>query len=553
MNDKKVLISVGPIPARLDSVKFITNRFKGGLAFKTAYHLLNKGYDTTIIMWKHTQLPNFDGRKKTDIYMSEKCHIVTVTDVVEYCDWIREHALEFDAFIMAAAVANLMPSSPYEDKFPSHLYKVGDKFPIEFEIAPRAIDIVKEVNPRCCLIGYKLFDAKTDEELIEIARHTLHDSKANIIFANTPEEAKTRKIALFQDNTALVCTFDEHLDMIEDAIKCEYFKTLVEANIYDEMESGKINKIRMCKEIVKKFEKTLPETFGTIAIRISKNNDFVTTSRGHYGEPVYVKNIDISLGHIIADGKATLNAPALYAFMESGYDYVLHRHNLNYQVDAEVNEYLFPGTKKEYEKLQTLLSHDEISSVMEKGHGYLAGFKVKPLDWNRYYEIFGDKYGGRQDAMERLIAETDKEEWLDVGCNTNTKANYILDPNVFIEGKKNVTYEDDLSSRFKLITLKNCINYLTEREVETLKKWLKPDGLIIANTFLKAPDFRVKENESVYLENDRVHHYIIKSGSEVYCHTFHDTNMERLLQLGFAFMPYHNGKSVLITYRNRKM
>ena len=50
MNDKKVLISVGPIPARLDSVKFITNRFKGGLAFKTAYHLLNKGYDTTIIM-----------------------------------------------------------------------------------------------------------------------------------------------------------------------------------------------------------------------------------------------------------------------------------------------------------------------------------------------------------------------------------------------------------------------------------------------------------------------------------------------------------------------
>ena len=25
---KKVMISVGPIPARLDSVKFITNRFK---------------------------------------------------------------------------------------------------------------------------------------------------------------------------------------------------------------------------------------------------------------------------------------------------------------------------------------------------------------------------------------------------------------------------------------------------------------------------------------------------------------------------------------------
>ena len=30
---KNIVISCGPIPARLDSVKFITNRFKGGLAF----------------------------------------------------------------------------------------------------------------------------------------------------------------------------------------------------------------------------------------------------------------------------------------------------------------------------------------------------------------------------------------------------------------------------------------------------------------------------------------------------------------------------------------
>ena len=34
MGKKKVIISCGPIPARLDTVKFITNRFKGGLAFR---------------------------------------------------------------------------------------------------------------------------------------------------------------------------------------------------------------------------------------------------------------------------------------------------------------------------------------------------------------------------------------------------------------------------------------------------------------------------------------------------------------------------------------
>ena len=56
---RKVVISCGPIPARLDSVKFITNRFKGGLAFKTAEHLISqKKYDVTIVKWKHTPLPD---------------------------------------------------------------------------------------------------------------------------------------------------------------------------------------------------------------------------------------------------------------------------------------------------------------------------------------------------------------------------------------------------------------------------------------------------------------------------------------------------------------
>lgn len=550
MKKKKVLISVGPIPARLDSVKFITNRFKGGLAFKTAYHLLNKGYDMTIIMWKHTQLPSYDGRKNADIYMQDNCHIVTVIDVVEYCNWIREHALEFDAFIMAAAVANLMPSNPYEDKFPSHLYKVGDRFNIEFEIAPRAIDIVKEVNPRCCLIGYKLFDAKTDEKLIEIARHTLHDSRANIIFANTPKEAKTRKIALFQDNTTLECTFDEHLDMIEDAIECKYFKTLVETDLYDKLESWKINKIQMCKEIVTSFEKTLNGGFGTIAIRVSEDNDFVTTSRGHHGTPVYVKAVDAEHGYVVADGKATLNAPALYAFMQSGYDYVIHRHDLEYKTDIKLDEYLFPGTIAEYEKIHNLISDNEIESVLEKGHGYLAGFKVKPLDWTRYYEIFDGKYRDYPDEIKNLIAHTDKNEWLDVGCNTDTEANYVLDPNVALPGKYNIRYEDNYCLKFKLITLKNCINYLSDEELKKLISWLSPGGILIANSFANAPDSRLKGNEAIYRSNEIIHHYLISSDSDVYHHEFKCVDIKRLKEIGFSVESYKHGKSVLLSYKN---
>lgn len=56
---KSVLISCGPIPARLDSVKFVTNKFKGGLAFKTAKDLIDSGYDVTIVKWEDTNTPSW--------------------------------------------------------------------------------------------------------------------------------------------------------------------------------------------------------------------------------------------------------------------------------------------------------------------------------------------------------------------------------------------------------------------------------------------------------------------------------------------------------------
>lgn len=101
---KKVVISCGPIPARLDSVKFITNRFKGGLAFKTAAYLANKGHDVTIVAWKFTAIP-------ADIRELAK-DIVQVSDVFEYYDWFVAHAKDYNAFVMAAAVANLTPANP---------------------------------------------------------------------------------------------------------------------------------------------------------------------------------------------------------------------------------------------------------------------------------------------------------------------------------------------------------------------------------------------------------------------------------------------------------
>ena len=119
---KKVVISCGPIPARLDSVKFLTNRFKGGLAFKTANYLIEQGFDATIVKWQYTDIPE----------SLSNCEVVNVIDVFDYYAWYLENASNYNVFIMAAAVANLTPSNPYEGKFPSHNYQVGEQFDIKF-------------------------------------------------------------------------------------------------------------------------------------------------------------------------------------------------------------------------------------------------------------------------------------------------------------------------------------------------------------------------------------------------------------------------------------
>lgn len=208
---RKVVISAGPIPAKLDPVKFITNKFKGGLALKTAQYLASQpDFEVTLVMWS--------GAGKDHIPEGLK-ELAVVDDVFEYYDWFVANARNYHAFVMAAAVANLTPVKPYDQKFPSHLYKPGEEFDIRFMIAPRAIDAVKQLNPQACLIGYKLYDEPDDDKLAEIARHTLDDARANVIFANHPATAKEKKIAVTPDGSAVPMDFTQHLEFMALVIR----------------------------------------------------------------------------------------------------------------------------------------------------------------------------------------------------------------------------------------------------------------------------------------------------------------------------------------------
>ena len=128
----KILFTIGPIPAKLDSVKLITNKFKGGLSLLVVSKL-HKYFDIEVVKWEGLS-----------VNLPSNVKITNVSDVLNYRDVVLSTTA--DAYVLSAAVANLMPINPWATKFPSHNYKSGDRFNITFTLTPRVIDLIKKLN-----------------------------------------------------------------------------------------------------------------------------------------------------------------------------------------------------------------------------------------------------------------------------------------------------------------------------------------------------------------------------------------------------------------------
>lgn len=351
---KNILITAGPIPSRLDSVKFITNRFKGGLSLKLANYLVEKQCKVTVMCWK------FSGIKETENY-----DVIYVDDVIDYYNKVLD--FKADMYILSAAVANLMPSNPYEGKFPSHKYKVGEKFDVQFEIAPRVIDDIKKKYPRSSLIGYKLYDG-TREELIQAAKKTLFESKANLVFANTPNDAKINKIVLTQDGALYDCSFEEHCELIYKLFNEEFYKTIPIEDITPLRENEKF----VLTNYPKHYEDG--RVYGSYAVR--RENGFLTTTRGKFGgkeEVSFVSHVNHDKKIVYSTTKATLNAPLLHKVLElnPNINYLIHSHEM---IGKNIhNEYEFPGSVGDL-KFATKMNDGDI--VLLTKHGYLAAFET---------------------------------------------------------------------------------------------------------------------------------------------------------------------------------
>jgi len=302
---KKILITGGPVHAYLDAVKLITNRFKGGLMFDLGNMFLDK-------YWPDVEV-TFLGSKLIEYAIGRTgFNFIKHDGFDDYRKQVLELAPKHDAVILGAAVANLIPLTPFKGKFPSHNYKIGDVIPINFTIAPRIINMVKHVAPKTQLFGFKLLSDVPEEELIRAAYEVLLDSHATAVFANDAKDL-IKKFIVTKERGVHLTKHDEIAQFVWESLHDRYYHTTLyrwdTLDIKDELaEFAKL------KDMFRDDFPPTPEgyVFGTIAVR--SKDGFLTTGRGkkELDDVVYVRGVDhVNRNVHTVDHKATLNAPLL--------------------------------------------------------------------------------------------------------------------------------------------------------------------------------------------------------------------------------------------------
>ena len=180
MKEKRVLITSGPTRARLDAVRFLSNRSSGRLGCRIAVEALRSGAHVTMIAGPDSVVPQQSdlSEKEWDRLRTE--HIETVEDLLEVLEAECTGAPPYDAVIHAMAVLDYVPEEPSKAKVSSG----REEWTLRLKPTPKVIRKIKEWSPDVSLVGFKLEVGTSDAELLAAGRDSLRKNRADLVVAN---------------------------------------------------------------------------------------------------------------------------------------------------------------------------------------------------------------------------------------------------------------------------------------------------------------------------------------------------------------------------------
>ena len=133
LKNKKILITAGPTVEQIDPVRAITNHSSGKTGVSLATELISAGAKVTFVYGPGKEIPP-KGAKIINVSSSKEMHLAVKSELKR----------KFDIVIMAAAVADYLPTIKSKDKIKSSKLNIT----ISLKKAPKIIDQIKKYQKK---------------------------------------------------------------------------------------------------------------------------------------------------------------------------------------------------------------------------------------------------------------------------------------------------------------------------------------------------------------------------------------------------------------------
>ena len=196
---RKIIITAGGTSERIDNVRKITNSSSGKLGMTIANHLLEENSDLMIYYVcsknslrptdKRVKVVEIDGtidlkntiegfltNEHIDYFIHSMAVSDYMTDYVTTIERMKESIKEHDDIDEAFKKIEVIGGS----KISSY----EDNLVIVLKPTPKIISIIKNLSPSTYLVGFKLLDGVSKEELIEVAKRLRNKNNCDLVVAN---------------------------------------------------------------------------------------------------------------------------------------------------------------------------------------------------------------------------------------------------------------------------------------------------------------------------------------------------------------------------------
>lgn len=191
--EPRILVSGGPVHARIDATKIITERSSGVDVMQIAVELA-----------EHSNLIFLGNKETVDtlnrMYPNNQVFCVIHDGFDDYKAKALELAKTTDLVILGAKINDLLPVNPLPTNFPTAGIPEGKVIPIDFIIAPKVINAIRLAAPRCYLVGHQVSSGLTVTEQVGRALDLMKISGANAIIVHDVTNA-AEPLCVYADGT----------------------------------------------------------------------------------------------------------------------------------------------------------------------------------------------------------------------------------------------------------------------------------------------------------------------------------------------------------------